>query len=562
MSGVKTHVRGSAKSLMFQRAAVFFLSLGFVGLMTQTGKGQQPPEALTFFKNYFVTGNYFAYGVPLKGTGVNGFATRDIDVLAGSVPVGGQAIAAHLYWSTVTSTSSPLAGLTGSTFREKPLDGVGKALNPSGTSPCWSSGGGTGNSQGSKILVLYHADVLSFFEKDGNGELQVNGKHQVKLPDSGGGNGTPFTLGASLVVVYRTAADPLRSIVLYDGGFTMDNATDSVSQTIKGFYQATTRDVENELAPQASLSLIIGDGQPNFGEQVRFNQELIAENEIGLAGGPWDTLTRDVSSLMLGNDSSATVTMGHEGSTYDCLTGGVMVFATTVQDADSDGLLDKWESPTPGYQCPGGMSSNCDPLGQPLPNLAAMGANPMRKDLFVEIGYMLGPAGLTYGSGPATTASHSHLPPLSVLERVGAAFKNTMAVSNPDGTKGISLHFDIGNNYQAVAPATQSPYIIKVSEGARGGEFVTEKKCGTIGAPSCANTTSQSGQELLAGRPASRLSRTHQLATRWGRWGGAHASAGRRLRASGKLPKTIRSHPKGHVSLSVRRALAWRAKVF
>ena len=481
LSDLGIEARCWAKSPRRRRSTVVLLSLGVVLLMTQAGKGQ-PSDALTFFKNYFVTGNYFVYGVPLKGTGANGFATGTITIPANSVPAGGQVIAAHLYWSTVTSTSSPQAGLTGSTFRGQPLSPVGKALNPSGTSPCWSSGGGTGNSQGSKILVLYHADVLSLFQKDSNGELLVDGGHEVKFPDSGGGNGTPFTLGASLIVVYRIPTDPLRSIVLYDGGFTMDNATDAVSQTIKGFYQASTN------SPQASLSLIIGDGQPNFGEQVRFNGDLIAENEIGLAGGPWDSLTRDVSTLMVGDDSSATVTLGHDGPSYDCLTGGVMVFATTVQDTDSDGLLDKWESSTAGYPCPASTASNCDPLGQPLPDLASMKANPNRKDLFVEIGYMFGPTGLIYGSGPATTASHSHLPPLSVLERVGAAFNNTTAVSNPNGSTGIYLHFDVGNNYQAATPATQSPYIIRVSEGAKGGEFVTEKKCGTIGAPSCATT--------------------------------------------------------------------------
>ena len=50
-----------------------------------------------------------------------------------------------------------------------------------------------------------------------------------------------------------------------------------------------------------------------------------------------------------------------------------------MKDTDGDGLLDIWESST---------TTLSDPNGQPLPNLAAMGADPDQKDLFIEIGYM------------------------------------------------------------------------------------------------------------------------------------------------------------------------------
>ena len=46
-------------------------------MMTQSGQGQAP-NTLTFFKNYFVTGDVVAYGVALKGTGTGGFATNQI----------------------------------------------------------------------------------------------------------------------------------------------------------------------------------------------------------------------------------------------------------------------------------------------------------------------------------------------------------------------------------------------------------------------------------------------------------------------------------------------------
>ena len=49
-----------------------------LALLTQAGSSPraQTPDALTFFKNYFVTGDYVVGGVGLRGRGVNGIATR------------------------------------------------------------------------------------------------------------------------------------------------------------------------------------------------------------------------------------------------------------------------------------------------------------------------------------------------------------------------------------------------------------------------------------------------------------------------------------------------------
>ena len=139
MSGLPVEERSSSKSPRRKRSAVALLSFGLVLLMTQTGKGQTP-NPLTFFKNYFVTGNYFVYGVPLKGTGVNGLATGTITVPENSVPAGGQAIAADLYWSSVVTLSDPNAGLVGAKFKGHDISGIGETLTPAGTSPCWARG--------------------------------------------------------------------------------------------------------------------------------------------------------------------------------------------------------------------------------------------------------------------------------------------------------------------------------------------------------------------------------------------------------------------------------------
>ena len=146
-------------------------------------------------------------------------------------------------------------------------------------------------------------------------------------------------------------------------------------------------------------------------------------------------------------------------------------------------MLDKWESPTPGYQCPASTATNCDPLGQPLPDLAAMGANPMRKDIFVEIGDTRADPGTSYGTGAnqvTDSVGHSHLPLADVLNRVGTAFLNA-PVSNPNSQPGIAVHFDVGDNHQTT-PA--NPFIIPANL-ARGGEFIREKKCGTVVTATC-----------------------------------------------------------------------------
>jgi hypothetical protein len=97
---------------------------------------------------------------------------------------------------------------------------------------------------------------------DADGRLIANGNHVVQIPDAGStGNGVPIALGASLVVIYRDPRMPLNAIVLYDGGFTMNNSQDTMSQTIKGFYQAA--------GTTGKITHIVGSGQANKFENLR-----------------------------------------------------------------------------------------------------------------------------------------------------------------------------------------------------------------------------------------------------------------------------------------------------
>lgn len=86
-------------------------------------------------------------------------------------------------------------------------------------------------------------------------------------------------------------------------------------------------------------------------------------------------------------------------------------------DTDGDALPDTWE--TNGYDANGD--------GVVDVNLPALGANPRKKDLFVEMDYMSGRL--------ATTAA---------LDRIVQVFASA-PVSNPDGSTGITIHLDAGS---------------------------------------------------------------------------------------------------------------------
>ena len=174
---------------------------------------------------------------------------------------------------------------------------------------------------------------------------------------------------------------------------------------------------------------------------------------MGAEGPKWDNPTFPPSpSVPVGGPSwrFSIVKVAPNGLLSDCLCYSGIVLSTEVQDSDSDGLLDVWET-TP---------SLVDPNGQPLPNLAAMGANPTQKDLFIEIGYMETLAPTTYGGVPKP--AHSHLPSAEALKLMGRAFADSPAE--------INVHFDVGNNYQEGEAA---PFVIPASL-ARGGEAIDE----------------------------------------------------------------------------------------
>jgi uncharacterized membrane protein YgcG len=109
---------------------------------------------------------------------------------------------------------------------------------------------------------------------------------------------------------------------------------------------------------------------------------------------------------------------------------GAVIFSTTVQNSDSDGLLDAWK------QAGGYTDVN---TGQWI---ALPGAKKGQRDLFVELDYS------SNLDGSAGTYLHSHLPKQAALDKAGDALLRA----------GIHVHFDLGAGiYQGDAYVTSYP---------------------------------------------------------------------------------------------------------
>lgn len=98
-------------------------------------------------------------------------------------------------------------------------------------------------------------------------------------------------------------------------------------------------------------------------------------------------------------------------------------FTISVSDADQDGLLDDWER----------FGLDVDGVGGVDLPLPAWGANPMRKDVFLE---------LDYEGGRAPTKAG--------INAMKAAFA-AAPLSNPDGSTGVNLHVDVGSLFDPTA---------------------------------------------------------------------------------------------------------------
>ncbi|HEV7611520.1 MAG TPA: hypothetical protein VGO37_06590 [Steroidobacteraceae bacterium] len=469
------------------------LALGFFLLGASSA---QAGQSLGFFKNYFLTGDYVAGGVGLRGKGVNGFATGTITIDPSQIPAGAEIVAAYLYWETLGPSSGPVAAtLAGARFQRNDIAHIAVLVNPGGSPACVAGEGDDRDDadnapSGASRVYVYRSDVLPYFERitpaDPTQPVRVvaAGPHEVTLPDAGSGRRLPSTLGAGLVVVYRVAGYdpgslplaysapklPLKSIVIYDGGFTLNQGTPQLTVPMEGFYEASRS------APSAKLTQIVGNGRPGLQETVQVTSTLAAADNQRVAANPF------VGSGGGGNPAGSTATgidvitfplpleagamkarVSVSGGTQrncGCLTFGASMLSTVVQDRDGDGLLDVWESQSEWSSKPSRLASVygtwplTEPTGGALPNLQLMGANPDVQDVFVQIDYMVGSDG------------HTHLPTKPTLDAIATAFHNaaprpslvaggTCSASASSGQCPIAIHFDVGGNYQP--PATLTP---------------------------------------------------------------------------------------------------------
>lgn len=470
---------------------------------------------LSYFKNYFVTGDYAVGGVGLANVppAVSGSTITVADsinfsgvpctsgpgLLSGVIPCtakGAQpadVIAAFLYWQTIEGAQTPNSA--NGTFNGTANTFTGIALGNPTVAAC------NATAQSPTYAHVYRADVLRFLPINNTANVYVaNGTQTFTLSSSSAA--TQF-VGASLVVVYRMVTPgnpriaPLRSVVIYDGAFT-GTASAGLNQTMGGFYQAS-------LDPDASMTQIVGNGQRGLHETLTVNggipDDVGHDPFVGAQGANWDNYTFNYNLAPNASSVETSVVLNR-----DCLSWAAIVTSTNVQDTDHDGLLDTWERSGLNFD-PGVRYDGVVPAAPPAPapapaafgtcqdypntciNLPAMGANPLVPDIFMQVDWMYNLNG-TYNPDGTYNPPHSHNPQIAALNMVGAVFK----------AHGINLHVDIGrdNSPYCQAPnsttigqcnyqSQNSPYIVPAAY-AQGGNAVDES-----GSLLCPNETTQSG---------------------------------------------------------------------
>ncbi len=362
-----------------------------VKLQVSSGPGQPPtPNPLSLLNNYFVTGDYAAAGVNLRGVAAaNGRVSGTINIPASTgpgsagVPTGADLIDGFLYWTTLESSASP-SGANAS-FLGYPISGqqIGKDLQN------YNDGTATGT------LRVYRADVNTYFQNGANGIRIGNGGFTISLPGVGT-NGVIASEGASLVVIYRVLSPnfPLKAVVIYDGAAIPASST---TQTVQGFYDVAT-----------------------------FGNANAAVTTLYVDSSGWNNAPS--SSLFTQRDQFSTPL--NAGVAY-----GAVIGSAALNNPDNDGILAAWKNGPAASDFHAGEPGYYDVktgLWVALP-----GAQAGHKDLFVQFDYMCGSI-LSNGSCDPTQENLFPSPDANgndPLMMVQQAFFNA----------GIYLHLQVGN---------------------------------------------------------------------------------------------------------------------
>lgn len=170
-----------------------------------------------------------------------------------------------------------------------------------------------------------------------------------------------------------------------------------------------------------------------FNAAVRANERDIRVATVFVPNSNSEPRAADQLASIANETGAPTLRTLPDGSNLNV--GLDLFISTCAADSDGDGLYDSWE--TDGYDADGDGTMDVD--------LPAMGADPQRKDLFIQVNWMSPDEAtecyfLVYCPG---RSDGPHPPNRDALQKVKHMFANA-PVSNPDGSRGIVVHFDAG----------------------------------------------------------------------------------------------------------------------
>jgi hypothetical protein len=253
-------------------------------------------DQLEPFFDFTGFGGVTAAGVGLRGNGIGNIVIDDI-------PGGSTVHRAFLYWSVLGTTGA---------FEFPSINGAvaqGEVIGIS-DNPCWFEPPGL-----QFLHFNYRADVTEYVP--GNGTYTIGG-----LPDNlAEGNDSQ---GASLVIIYRNMNELYRTVIINDGGVTLDIDDNTWVDTIENF------ETSDPLI-EAEVTYIIADGQDEWQTgDVRFNQVPIAHNVFtGVDGDHWGTLSFDVTFLDPTSPSTTQIDNIRPDDPPDCIVWVSTIFSIT-----------------------------------------------------------------------------------------------------------------------------------------------------------------------------------------------------------------------------------------
>jgi hypothetical protein len=306
-------------------------------------------------------------------------------------------------------TGGVLPGAPAGTINAGNVDAFVTRFDP----PCVLS---SGEVRWTRQLGTPGLDAASDVDADGRG-IFVSGRTAGALPGE-------LSSGSDDAFVAHFAEDGTQRWVTQFGSAGSDLGLDVATDAAASLYVsgATTAAIPGSAAPNAG-------GHDAFVARFAGDGTLAAVTQLATAA---DDFADGVAVDDLGHPFVAGRSAGTLPGSPDANAGAEDAFFAVIDgalvDTDRDGLPDLWE--TTGIDADGNGSVDLD--------LAALGAHPLRKDVFLEIDSMsCALAGTCAAGDPASFG-----PVDGVVSDVVAAFANA-PVTNPDASTGIRFHVNV-----------------------------------------------------------------------------------------------------------------------